>query len=71
MRFLELPHDAPANVVVANGCMIHVDKSEHPESAAVLEDHFRSMRRIAVHNKELAKVDGSLTCCSILIKANR
>jgi len=67
ISFVELPQDAAANVVVANDCMIHVHAEEHPESAAILEDRFRAMHRIPVFNRQLAKVDGSLTCCSVLM----
>ena len=67
MNFVELPKDAPANVLVANGAMVHVGREEHPESASIIEEVFQEMQRIPVTNKELARVDGSLTCCSVLI----
>ncbi|XP_060686008.1 N(G),N(G)-dimethylarginine dimethylaminohydrolase 1 [Hemiscyllium ocellatum] len=68
---LILPDDEAANCVYLNSpekghILLHRTAKEFPESAK----RFKSLTNytlIPVSNTELAKVDGSLTCCSILL----
>jgi len=68
ITFVDVPDDLAANVLVSNGALVYV--TDFPKSAAIIEESFKDMRLIPVSNKELAKVDGSLTCCSVLIDIN-
>lgn len=68
---LTVPDDLAANCVYMNlpgkgQVLLHCTSEEYPDSAKVFEkltDHLR----IPVGNAEKAKVDGALTCCSVLI----
>ncbi|XP_072129376.1 N(G),N(G)-dimethylarginine dimethylaminohydrolase 1 isoform X2 [Mobula birostris] len=67
---LTLPDDEAANCVYLNTpehghVLLHRSAEEHPESAKVFEK-LKDYLLIPVANSELAKVDGGLTCCSIL-----
>jgi len=59
-RFLELPTDAAANCVVLNGHVLHV-----PAARGAFDG--LGVVPVEVANDELAKVDGALTCCSLLL----
>lgn len=61
-HIVELPSMEAANCVFVNGTLIH--RGDLPNS----ERLFQSVTtpRIAVDADELAKVDGALTCCSVL-----
>lgn len=63
---LSVPEDKGANVLYVNGTIVHQAASFIPKSVRV----FRSLncRRIEVDMSELAKADGCLSCCSLLIK---
>ncbi|XP_072918610.1 N(G),N(G)-dimethylarginine dimethylaminohydrolase 1 [Hemitrygon akajei] len=68
---LTLPDDEAANCVYLNTpqhghVLLHRSAEEHPESAKVFEK-LKDYLLIPVSNSELAKVDGGLTCCSILL----
>lgn len=56
------PDDSGANVVVLNGTIFC--RSDLPDSLKVLEK--LSIPKIALAAGELSKVDGCLTCCSVL-----
>ena len=56
------PDDSGANVVVVNGTILC--RSDLPDSLKVLEK--LSIPRITMAAGELSKVDGCLTCCSVL-----
>ncbi|KAJ1063744.1 hypothetical protein K5549_005511 [Capra hircus] len=68
---LTVPDDTAANCLYLNipskgHVLLHRTPEEYPESAKVyekLKDHML----IPVSNSELEKVDGLLTCCSVLI----
>ncbi|XP_067892690.1 N(G),N(G)-dimethylarginine dimethylaminohydrolase 1 [Heterodontus francisci] len=68
---LTLPDDEAANCVYLNipnkgHVLLHRTSEEFPESAKVFEK-LKDYLLIPVSNTELAKVDGGLTCCSILL----
>lgn len=65
-NFLQCPDDLAANCVYANGTLIHVSKEAFPNSVSVFEQ--LPGKRIALTATELNKVDGALTCCSVLIQ---
>lgn len=62
---ISVPEDKAANCLYINGCLVHLPHNEIPASSAV----FTTLvgRKIALENSELSKVDGCLTCLSILI----
>uniref|UniRef100_A0A672Q3Z1 Dimethylarginine dimethylaminohydrolase 1 n=1 Tax=Sinocyclocheilus grahami TaxID=75366 RepID=A0A672Q3Z1_SINGR len=72
---LTLPDDLAANCVYMNlpgkgDVLLHCTPEEFPESAKVFEmlkDHML----IPVSNHEKVKVDGALTCCSVLINKKK
>ena len=59
------PDDNGANCLFINGVVLHPAKEDYPESFRVWET--LECEKIQLSNSELAKADGSLTCCSILI----
>ncbi|KAM4722541.1 N(G),N(G)-dimethylarginine dimethylaminohydrolase 1 isoform 2-T2 [Rhinophrynus dorsalis] len=68
---LTVPDDAAANCVYLNipnkgHVLLHRAPEEFPESAKVFEK-LKEHMLIPIANSELQKVDGSLTCCSIII----
>lgn len=68
---LTLPDDQAANCVYLNipskgHVLLHRTAQEFPNSAKVFEK-LKDYTLIPVCNTELAKVDGSLTCCSVLL----
>ena len=62
---LPLPEDIAANCLYVNGILVHASSSYVPLSIAKL----RSLNcdRIELNLSELSKLDGCLTCCSLLI----
>ena len=65
---MEVPDDAAANCLVINGVLLHRGAEEFPASIAVIRDKFPDVKRLELTNRELSKVDGALTCCSVLFK---
>ncbi|XP_069837651.1 N(G),N(G)-dimethylarginine dimethylaminohydrolase 1 isoform X4 [Dendropsophus ebraccatus] len=68
---LTVPDDEAANCVYLNipgkgHVLLHRAPEEFPESVKVFEK-LKEHMLIPVANSELSKVDGSLTCCSLLI----
>uniref|UniRef100_A0AAY5L7T1 Dimethylargininase n=1 Tax=Esox lucius TaxID=8010 RepID=A0AAY5L7T1_ESOLU len=68
---LTVPDDLAANTIYMNlpnkgHVLLHCTPDEFPDSAKVFEK-LKDHMLIPVSNMEKAKVDGALTCCSILI----
>ncbi|XP_028855865.1 N(G),N(G)-dimethylarginine dimethylaminohydrolase 1 isoform X1 [Denticeps clupeoides] len=68
---LTLPDDIAANCIYMNlpskgHVLLHCTPEEYPESAKVFEK-LKDHMLIPVSNMEKVKVDGALTCCSVLI----
>uniref|UniRef100_A0A663MGV3 Dimethylarginine dimethylaminohydrolase 1 n=1 Tax=Athene cunicularia TaxID=194338 RepID=A0A663MGV3_ATHCN len=68
---LTVPDDPAANCIYLNipskgHVLLHRAPEEYPESAKVFEK-LKDHMLIPIANTELEKVDGSLTCCSVLI----
>ncbi|XP_033127165.1 N(G),N(G)-dimethylarginine dimethylaminohydrolase 1-like [Anneissia japonica] len=66
-----LPDDEAANCLYVNRTLIHCTEDEFPESYKIFEDRFADRVRIALPNRELAKVQGSLTGRSLLVGKKR
>ena len=66
--FLELPDDIAANCLYANGHLVRVSEEHFPQSAGILALLKVEGKQIELDASELNKVDGCLTCCSVLIK---
>ena len=70
-EFVEFPDDTAANCLYVNGNLVHVSRAVSPASAEV----FRALQipgeKIPLSTSELGKVDGCLTCSSLLIKLNK
>ena len=66
-EFVEFADDLAANLVCINGTVFHVPASEFPASRDSLELLKQYGRTIELSNSELNKVDGALTCCSVLL----
>lgn len=67
-HIIHLPDRDAANCLWINNTLIHRSSSEFPNSALILKDFCeqQGMERIEIEYDELAKVDGALTCCSLL-----
>ncbi|XP_077572836.1 N(G),N(G)-dimethylarginine dimethylaminohydrolase 1 isoform X1 [Stigmatopora nigra] len=68
---LTVPDDLAANCIYMNlpnkgHVLLHSTKEEYPESVKVF-DKLKDYMLIPVSNSEKVKVDGALTCCSVLI----
>ncbi len=68
-NFLPVPDDFGANCLFVNGTVVYVSKDAYPKSYEVLEKLSLPgfSEKIVVNISELHKVDGCLTCCSVLI----
>ena len=67
-RFIEVPDMAAANAVYVNNTLIRRSKNEYPASDTVFRTQLPvTIKQVEVSSGELAKVDGALTCCSILL----
>lgn len=66
-----LPDAAAANCIYVNNTIIRRASEEFPESGKVFETHdsLRNANQIELVYDELAKVDGAISCCSVLMKA--
>lgn len=64
--FLKVSNDASANCLWINGTLIHRSSTEFPS----IRDDFAALNcpKVELSNEELSKVDGALTCSSLLIK---
>lgn len=65
IQFPENERDA-ANCLYINKTLIRRSKAEFPISHSIFETKC-SAKQIEVEGSELAKVDGALTCCSLLL----
>ena len=63
---LSVPEDKGANVLYISGTIVHQAASFIPRSIRVLES--LNCRKVVADMSELAKADGCLSCCSLLIK---
>ena len=71
-KFFHVPNTAAANSVLVNDILIRRHNEEFPDSVKVFEevDEYVTSNDgsvIQVRADELAKVDGALTCCSLLL----
>lgn len=65
--FIHVPDMAAANCVLVNTTLLRRTREEFPASDAVLNALVpRRIRQVEVAGGELAKVDGALSCCSLL-----
>jgi N-dimethylarginine dimethylaminohydrolase len=65
--FIHVPDMAAANCVLVNSTLLRRTRGEFPASDAVLNALLpRRIRQVEVAGGELAKVDGALSCCSLL-----
>lgn len=69
-EFVEFPDDTAANCLYIGGNLVHVSREVFPASAEVFDTIEIPGRKIPLHTSELGKVDGCLTCSSLLIKLN-
>jgi dimethylargininase len=69
VSFVLLPDEAAANVVSVNGTVLVQPAALYPASAEVLYGFAAETgaRLVEVDTSELAKADGALSCCSILL----
>ena len=64
-KFLKVSTDAAANCLWINGTLVHRSSNEFPSIASDYES--LHCPKIELSNTELSKVDGALTCCSLLL----
>jgi len=64
-KFLKVSADAAANCLWINGTLVHRPSTEFPSIASDYES--LNCPKIELSNTELSKVDGALTCCSLLL----
>jgi dimethylargininase len=69
MKFIELVDEGMANCLYINGTIVRRCDWEFPTSLVSWEKSLslRSSPQLQVPNSELMKVDGALTCCSVLL----
>ena len=67
-KYVEFPDNIAANCLYINGNLVHVPREVFPNSAPVLESLDIPGKKYSVDVAELTKVDGCLTCSSLLIK---
>ncbi len=63
-HFVLVPDQDAANCVYINQTIIRRASKEFPESGKVFEKVH--IKQIEIHASELAKVDGAITCCSLI-----
>lgn len=69
-EFITFPDDMAANCLYTDGNLVHTSKKVLPNSAAVIEGLSVVGNKYPLDVSELSKVDGCLTCSSLLIKLN-
>jgi N-dimethylarginine dimethylaminohydrolase len=68
-QFLNVPDVGASNCVYVNQTLIRRSRTEFPNSEALFREHIpKYIRHVEVEAGELAKVDGALTCCSLLLR---
>ncbi|XP_076042783.1 N(G),N(G)-dimethylarginine dimethylaminohydrolase 1 [Oratosquilla oratoria] len=70
-QILTVPDDQAANCVFVNGHILHVSGEQFPESAKVFEDRLKHYNLKPLCISEMAKAQGNLSCCSILVRKTR
>lgn len=65
-QFLHVPDIGAANVIWLNDCLITRSIKEFPNSIDLIKDRVGKGKIIEVNMSELAKLDGALSCCSVL-----
>jgi dimethylargininase len=63
-EFFHVPDIPASNVVFVNDCLITRCSVEFPRSIELIRDKVGGI--IEVNMSELSKIDGALTCCSVL-----
>ena len=68
-KFLLLPDSDAANCLYINNTIIRRTDIEYPDSQKTWDQYLHSsgIKQIQMSNSELAKADGALTCCCLLI----
>lgn len=67
-KVIHVPDTAAANCVYVNGTIVRRSNKEFPASELVFRTKMSpKLKQIQIEAGELAKVDGALTCCSLLI----
>lgn len=68
-QFVHVADEAAANVVTINDHVLHRCDSEYPHAGTIFASASKkfSLQCHPLLGSELAKVDGALTCCSLLI----
>ena len=69
--FVEFPDDTAANCLYINGNLVHVSREVSPDSAAIFETLRIPGKKYPLDASELGKVDGCLTCSSLLIELKK
>ena len=65
-KFLQLPDMTAANCIWVNGVLVRPLSSEMSETSSDLLDTLGG-NHVQVATSELAKLDGAITCCSVLV----
>lgn len=63
---LVVPEDRAANCLYVNGTLVHLTERDVPKSCKILQE--LPGKKIELGNSELCKVDGCLTCSSLLLQ---
>ena len=67
-EFVIFPDDTAANCLYIDGNLVHTSQKVTPNSAAVIDGLNVVGKKYPLDLSELSKVDGCLTCSSLLIK---
>ena len=67
-EFVEFPDDTAANCLYIGNNLVHASKEAAPSSVAVFEGLNILRKKCPLDVSELGKVDGCLTCSSLLIR---
>ena len=70
-EFVEFPDDTAANCLYIGGNLVHVSREVAPNSADILSSLSVPGKKYSLNVSELGKVDGCLTCSSLLIKLKK
>ena len=66
--FVDFPDDAAANCLYIDGNLVHTTKEVFPNSSEIFDRLEVRGRKYPLDVSELGKVDGCLTCSSVLIR---
>lgn len=70
-EFVEFPSDTAANCLFINDNLVHVSSEISPDSCHIFKTLPLAGRKIPLNTSELGKVDGCLTCSSLLINSDQ